>query len=488
MKRLLLGLGCVLGFTPSGLFSQDSTPAARLGRPAATLGRPVQDPVTVRAQAPGDNVPKPMPKGAVGETPKTDVPTLPMPTPMSGGPGIVLPPGATVVPPGLSEPIPSGPIFGPPIPGGPVLASPGEPFGVCPVPGTNTCGWYTSVEALVWWVKSYSAPALVSVGPPFSGANLAVTGTTVLYGVSPVDTNPRYGGRVGLGYWLSPHWAVELSAFYIRPETNKFGAFSGQFPNQDLARPFFSMNRDAESSQIVGRPGVASGSIVIDSESDFYGAELNCRRRKWDCCWGHIDLIAGLRYLYLRESLVIQEDVTGLTGAGAASGLSRSLVDSFETVNRFYGAQVGAIFTKNHGPWTFDVTAKVAAGITRQSSEITGTLAPLSPGTLPGRPGALLALESNIGVQKREVFTVVPEVGLNVGYDVTSRLRLFAGASFLYWSNVARPGAQIDRTLDENLIPDFPPAPPAGGVRPVNQVKSESFWATGFNVGFLFRW
>jgi Putative beta barrel porin-7 (BBP7) len=487
MKRLLLGLGCVLGLTPGGLFSQDTTPAARLGQPAATLGRPVQDPVTIRAQSPGDNTPKPMPKGAVSETPKVDAPMLPMPAPATGGPTIVLPPGHTVVPPGLTESMISGPMFGPPIPGGPVLDS-GEPFGVCPVPGGNTCGWYTSVEALVWWVKSYSAPALVSVGPAFSGANLAVTGTTALYGVSPVDTNPRYGARIGLGYWLSPHWAVELSAFYLRPESNTFSAHSAMFPEQDLARPFFSLNRGVETSQIVGRPGVASGSVLIDSESEFYGAELNCRWRKWDGCWGHLDFIAGVRYLYLRERLVIQEDVTGLVGAGSAAGISRSLVDSFETQNRFYGAQVGAIFTKCHGPWTIDVTAKVAAGINRQSAEITGTLAPLSPGTLPGRPGALLALESNIGLQKRETFAVVPEVALNVGYDVTSRLRVFAGASFLYWSSVARPGAQIDRTLDENLIPDFPPAPPAGAIRPLNTVKSESFWATGFNVGILFRW
>ena len=81
-----------------------------------------------------------------------------------------------------------------------------------------------------------------------------------------------------------------------------------------------------------------------------------------------------------------------------------------------------------------------------------------------------------------------PEVGINVGYDVTPRLRVFGGYSFLYWSDVARPGRQIDRTLDENRIPDFPAAPAANGVRPAASVTSESIWIQGFNFGILYKW
>src|SRR5262249_31770311 len=74
-KRLLFGLGGTL-IIPGGLFAQDRSAAARLGLPTDS---------TVRAQAPevrpaaGFDIPKPMPKGTVTETP--GVPALPPPGP-----------------------------------------------------------------------------------------------------------------------------------------------------------------------------------------------------------------------------------------------------------------------------------------------------------------------------------------------------------------------------------------------------------------------
>ena len=58
----------------------------------------------------------------------------------------------------------------------------------------------------------------------------------------------------------------------------------------------------------------------------------------------------------------------------------------------------------------------------------------------------------------------------------------------MYWSNVARPGPQIDRVLDENAIPDFPAAAKIKGITPQSKVNSESIWAQGVNFGLLFKW
>ena len=84
-----------------------------------------------------------------------------------------------------------------------------------------------------------------------------------------------------------------------------------------------------------------------------------------------------------------------------------------------------------------------------------------------------------MGERQRDVFAVVPEVGLNVGYDITPRLRVFAGYSLIFWSNVARPGPQIDRSLDINQIPDFPGGPAASEVRPAQQSNFQSIWIHG---------
>src|SRR4029453_13105386 len=63
-------------------------------------------------------------------------------------------------------------------------------------------------------------------------------------------------------------------------------------------------------------------------------------------------------------------------------------------------------------------------------------------------PGGYFALPTNIGSHKRTVFAVVPEVGLTLGFQLTRWASVFAGYSFLYTNNVARPGNQIDRSIN----------------------------------------
>jgi hypothetical protein len=380
-------------------------------------------------------------------------------------------------------------MMGAPVPTGPTMGSPvyGDPFGGFSTDGSNfpdPSTWYVGVEALMWWVKSYNVPALITSGPAFSGANLNVPGVNVLYGQNDVDTNPRYGARLTLGKWLNPCWAVELSGFYVRPSEKAFNVNSGTVPG-DLARPFFDVNNNGESSEIVGRPGVASGGVNVVARSTLWGGEVNARRRWWNDGPNRLDLIGGLRYMYLDEDLTINEDSTGLAGAGALSGVHGQVQDSFRTTNQFYGVQVGGIFQHVQGAWTFELRAKIAAGITRQVITINGFAAPVAT---PTRPGGLLALASNIGDSKRDVFSILPEVGINVGYDINPRWRIFAGYSIMYWTNVARPGPQIDRALDVNQIPNFPAGPNAGTIRPVVPTQAQNVWVTGVNVGILFKW
>jgi hypothetical protein len=104
--------------------------------------------------------------------------------------------------------------------------------------------------------------------------------------------------------------------------------------------------------------------------------------------------------------------------------------------------------------------------------------------------GGLLALPTNIGHFSRDRFSVVPEIGVNLGYQLTDHLRAYVGYNFLYWTNVVRPGAQIDRVLDVTLIPNFPVpgAVPTGQNRPMVPFKENDFWAQGINFGLEFRW
>src|SRR6478672_206023 len=149
MKRMFWGLGCTLATVP-GLLAQDGSPSARLRGPADVPA------ATIRAQAPdirpasAFDIPKPIPKSTAGAPPAT----LPVPPSLGTAPAI---------PPAPAGPVPPAVIIDPP--GTPIPGSTfgGGTFEGATIPGLippapEVSNWYTSAEALVWWLKSYSVP------------------------------------------------------------------------------------------------------------------------------------------------------------------------------------------------------------------------------------------------------------------------------------------------------------------------------------------
>src|SRR5204862_492234 len=81
--------------------------------------------------------------------------------------------------------------------------------------------------------------------------------------------------------------------------------------------------------------------------------------------------------------------------------------------------------------------------------------------------GGLLALPSNIGRYSRDRFAVLPEASINLGYQVTPWLRATAGYTFLYCSNVVRPGDQVNLAVNPTQLPSNLTAPaPSGPAHP----------------------
>ena len=103
--------------------------------------------------------------------------------------------------------------------------------------------------------------------------------------------------------------------------------------------------------------------------------------------------------------------------------------------------------------------------------------------------GGLLTQQSNIGHYARDVFTVVPEVDLTLGYQITPHIEVNCGYTFLFWSQVARAGDQIDLAVDPNQIPQGgPTTAPAAGDHPIFAFHGTGFWAQGVNLGLTYRW
>ena len=65
-------------------------------------------------------------------------------------------------------------------------------------------------------------------------------------------------------------------------------------------------------------------------------------------------------------------------------------------------------------------------------------------------------------------------------------MRAYIGYTFIYWTNVARAGEQINLRVDANQLPTR--AGPGVGVDPQFILRSNDFWAQGINFGVQFTW
>jgi hypothetical protein len=359
----------------------------------------------------------------------------------------------------------------------------------CPAT-TSTDRLYARGEYLWWWLRDTRVPPLITTGPVSSQGILGRNGTVLLLGGSALSNEDHSGGRLTVGYWLDDCQTVALEAsFFVLPDRSAVFPFnSNQFPL--LARPFFNLNLGREDAEIGTLPGISTGSITATLASQLWGANADFRGNLCSGCNYRVDLLGGFRYLDLRESLQITEDLSVLPTSPILAGSHIIVNDRFATHNQFYGAEVGTVSEYHLGRWSAEVRARIGLGNTHQVVDINGFQTITSPtGTVTAFNGGLLALPTNIGRTSRDHFTVVPQVGLNVGYQITDHLRVFAGYDFLWWSNVLRPGDQIDRALDVTLIPNFRSnLLPTGQVRPAVPLKETSFWAQGVNLGLEFRY
>lgn len=464
---------------------QPESPAVVAPAPVmpAALGLPVTVPVAdqpATVPAPVDAKPaeakpadpKPMPSSAGGAAPTTNPPMISVLSPGGSAPL----PGTTVLP-------PTGVVLPPD--GGTIFVGPGT--GVL-----DPSRYWVSAEYLAWRIKKDQAPPLVTTGPAsFPVGFLGNPGTRVLF-PGELDAGTLSGARLSAGLWLDDAHTFGLiaSGFWLNEKENSTTFSSNQFPV--LARPIFSVNPSGPFSEFLAFPGLATGSITIQNETKFCGASLAATCPIWGGCHGQVYGLGGVQYLSLRERLTIVETPRGTANNPFPGGANTQfiLTDSFETKNEFYGAFLGAAAYTSYGSWLFGLTAQVAAGWNRQTLEINGSTVTIPPvGSPTTAAGGLLALPgANIGRFTRDEFSVVPQLGLNVGYQLTPNLQVFGGYTVLYWQNVIRPGTEVDPQINLNRVPGFGTFPPPTANRPAVLFNQTDFWAQGVNFGIRYAW
>ncbi len=472
----------------------------------------------------------PTPRPTLGNQPDSrpgsTVPVIPMPVaPSPGAIPVPVPlPGPSIsagqMPGVIVSETPGFPAMVPP--GGMPSSVPGDCCTACPTVDGCGCGcacgccscypgnrFYVSAEYLGWFLAPNKLPPLLTTSsaadpndPLHTGA-LGMPLTQVVYGNNNVAGDYRSGVRMMAGYWFDDDHCLglELGGFWVQPDMNSVSI--GSQGNPPLYRPIFNTSEGRQASEIVasaGIPGQAStaGGFTAVNTSMFWGAEANLRSCLLCCDNFFIDGLAGVKTLGLYESLTMQENPTvtanftipgtGIPGLFVPAGTASGVQDRFATGNQFYGGQLGLAGEVRNGAWSLDMTAKLGVGVTAQTVNISGFTIVQAPGIASqGFPTGLYAGPNNSGLYHRNVFSVVPDIGLGIGYQITQHIRAFAGYDFLYWSSVVRPGAQIDQVVNPNNIAGSP-NPGVGPNRPGFAFNATDFWAQGIKIGLEFRY
>lgn len=341
---------------------------------------------------------------------------------------------------------------------------------------------WANAEALLWWMKAGPIPPLVTRGNPNDTVPGAIgqPGTHVLYGGFPGSAN--FGGQGGIkfdiGAWLDDDQTLGFETGAII-----FGAKSGGgfFANGDF---LYLPSRDGEtngpSTYIVSDSIIGySGYVTAVNEMRFWGIDGNSLIHLYRGGRGSIRALGGLRYLDLAESLTMTN-----YSADNMFGGSTTVTDAFRTRNQFLGGQLGLQADVYEGKFFASLRSSVALGGTHQSRDARGwTTGDASPaGTFPH---GYYVQPSNSGRITDNDFSVVPQIGLQLGMDLMPNIRLFAGYDFLYWSNVMRPGDQIDSTV--NISQSYGRTL-SGPARPTSITRNSDFWAHGVNLGLQLRY
>ncbi len=340
---------------------------------------------------------------------------------------------------------------------------------------------------------------------------LGEKGTVVLFGDRKLDFRMLQGLRLDIGHFFDNdnRFSADISGFYFLPRHVTFNRGSDDSGLPILSRPVFNVAKNQENIYTISSLGtdntdplnpqdiIVVGKTSIDARTQLLGAEINGRWHSYCGRQLHTQALVGFRTLRLEETLRIQDTVSPLTGNAEidfnGTPISPGDViidrDGFRTENQFYGFQVGGKLRWEMERAFLDVTGKVAMGMTDQRARIEGSTTLISPGLTQTAVGGILAVPSNIGEHNRQVFGVVPEVGINLGADITRHLRATAGYSFMVWSGVTRPGLLIDRSVNPVQVPtdqDFGTAQ-AGG-RPAFRWREEALFLQSFSFGLEFHY
>jgi hypothetical protein len=300
-------------------------------------------------------------------------------------------------------------------------------------------GWLGG-DFLMYFPMDQPLPAnMVTSGPAGTGTQLIGTSTGYPF---------MLGFRIDTGLWLDSdekRGTQAMSNILFRSYTTTtipagFVNPLGAFPGATFA--------------------IGAGGFFFQTWSQFSDNDANSLYRLINSENTKVYLIYGPKFVNLEEDINMSYNAAG----------PFVFFDDFHTRNLFFGGNLGVWVKENIGPFTADLQALCAIGWNYNNTIIAGSTNPLVGTTL-------FTSRSNVGYYETNSFGVIPEINGNLSYQLTERIQIRAGYSFLLWTDVLRPGNQI--------APLTAPAPGLVGSSP--QALS-TFIIHGMNFGATWKY
>ena len=348
--------------------------------------------------------------------------------------------------------------------------------------------FWGNLEYIAWGLQGDSLPPLAIQGPYNTGTNSFES--PVVVSPSTVNNDVLSGARGQLGMWFTDDQGIGMDTSLFGVEQNTSTDIFQSYNSPAIGRPFLNSETGAENAQLVAAPGILGGSFKIQEITQFYGGDLNLRYGLIRGQYWTLDAITGFKYLSLRDRLSLTENLYAYGGDGnrfpeGTAGSGITVMDQFSTQNNFYGGQIGGILGLHLNRWQFDTTLKLAAGTNQVHANILGnTTVTGANGAVTNYTGGLLGQRSNIGAFNFSETSFVPELGLGVGYNFNSNVKMMVGYNLIYWTNVARAGNMIDTQVNPSQLP---PSTTSAGP-PYRQYTTTDFWAQGITLGLELKY
>jgi hypothetical protein len=359
----------------------------------------------------------------------------------------------------------------------------------------NPYSRWLEADALFWWTRGTDVPALITTSPAGTAQGqagvLGQPGTTTLFGGGRLPDEMRFGGRIRYGEWLDEEHFYAIEWEYLGLEE---GSATGRVSSDGstiLARPFFNALTNQQDAELVSFPGVLAGStdarLLTSFESSGVRLLINLSESlpgDYPCGYDRWDFLVGYRNARLHDNIRMNENLSSLVVANPGTF---DISESFDARTTFHGADLGLKWEGRNNDVTLQLLGKIGIGNNHQLVQIDGRTQTTVAGVTTNFTGGLLTQRTNIGRFERDRFSLLPELGLKLGWQVSDRTRFSVGYSALYWTNVVRAGNQIDTTVNPNLIP--PEAVPfTGPLRPAFSFRDVDFWGQGLDLGLTHQW